>query len=116
MKAFKFTKGDIIQVIVNPLEKTIAFKKNTETYQIPFETINGDELSPCVLFYYINDEVEFLPNFKAWLFWINKINKVSFEFVLTLLFLHLLLHHTLKLVQFKDQTSQVLLLMLVLLY
>jgi len=51
-------------VTVNTEEKIIYFKKNTETYQVPFETIPGDELSPCVLFYYLNDEVEFLPNFK----------------------------------------------------
>lgn len=68
VKAFKFAKGDIIQISVNPIEKIIAFKKNNENYQIPFETIANDELSPCVLFYYINDEVEFLANFKAWLF------------------------------------------------
>lgn len=65
VKAFKFTKGDVIQAIMNPLDKSITFKKNAETYQINYETIANDELSPCVLFYYLNDEVEFLPNFKG---------------------------------------------------
>jgi hypothetical protein len=55
VKAFKFTKGDIIQVLTNMGDKVIIFKKNNETYQIPFETIPNDELSPCVLFYYLND-------------------------------------------------------------
>ena len=55
MKSFKFVKGDIIQVTVNKSDKMIFFKKNTESYQIPYEAIAGDELSPCVLFYYLND-------------------------------------------------------------
>jgi hypothetical protein len=42
VKAFKYTKGDIIQVSVNPSEKIIAFKKNSENYQIPYETITSD--------------------------------------------------------------------------
>lgn len=29
VKAFKFIKGDIIQIHVNPVDKTIVFKKNT---------------------------------------------------------------------------------------
>lgn len=62
VKAFKFIKGDVIKVTVNMNEKIIYFSKNDEKYQIPFETIPNDELSPCVLFYYLNDEVEFLPN------------------------------------------------------
>jgi hypothetical protein len=63
VKAFKFTKGDVIGVKANFTEKTILFKRNKDVYSIPFETIAGDELRPCVLFYYLNDEVEFLPNF-----------------------------------------------------
>lgn len=63
VKAFKFTKGDVIGVKANFAEKTVLFKRNKDTYSIPFETIPGDELRPCVLFYYLNDEVEFLPNF-----------------------------------------------------
>jgi hypothetical protein len=65
VKSFKFIKGDIIQVTVNPTDKIVSFKKGGENYQIPFETIANDELSPCVLFYYLNDEVEFLPDFKG---------------------------------------------------
>jgi hypothetical protein len=45
-------------------DKIVVFKKNNETYQIPFDTIPNDELSPCVLFYYLNDEVEFLPDYQ----------------------------------------------------
>ena len=44
--------------------KKIQWKKKAETYEIPFQKIEGDELYPCVLFYYINDEVQFLHNYK----------------------------------------------------
>lgn len=49
---------------VNFADKTLLFKRNTDQYSINFSTLPGDELYPCVLFYYINDEVEFLPNHK----------------------------------------------------
>ena len=45
--------------------KKILFKKKHESYEIPFEKIAGDELYPCALYYYVNDEVEYLPNYKA---------------------------------------------------
>ena len=64
MQAFKFAKGDIIGITVDFQTKKILWKKKAETYEISFQTINGDELYPCALFYYINDEVEFLPNYK----------------------------------------------------
>lgn len=64
VKAFKFVKGDIIQVTANFTEKLVTFQKGSENYQLPFETIADDQLKPCVLFYYLNDEVEFLADFK----------------------------------------------------
>lgn len=59
-------KGDIVSVIFNILTKKMTFKKKKEIYELDFDTINGDELYPCVLFYYINDEIEFLANYKEW--------------------------------------------------
>ena len=54
--------------------KKILFKKKHESYEIPFEKIAGDELYPCALYYYVNDEVEYLPNYKAplWSFLFDK--------------------------------------------
>jgi hypothetical protein len=42
VKAFKFVKGDIIQITMNTIEKTLVFKKGTETYTITFEPIAND--------------------------------------------------------------------------
>lgn len=49
---------------VNFKDKTIAFKKDSKIHNLTFSTVPGDELCPCVLFYYLNDEVEFLPHHK----------------------------------------------------
>ena len=38
---------------------------DSNKYELPFEPVLEDELHPCVLFYYVNDEVEYLPNGKA---------------------------------------------------
>ena len=43
----------------------MVFKKKAESFEIPFEKVEGDELHPCALFYYMNDEVEFLPDCKS---------------------------------------------------
>ena len=52
---------------VNFSDKTVTFTKNNNNkYTISFTLLPGDQLYPCVLFYYINDEVEFLPNHKFW--------------------------------------------------
>ena len=42
----------------------VIFKKKAESFEIPYNKIDGDSLYPCALFYYMNDEVEFLPNHK----------------------------------------------------
>jgi hypothetical protein len=47
----------VIAVTVDMGTKKILFKKKAETYEIPFQTTGSDELHPCALFYYINDEV-----------------------------------------------------------
>lgn len=51
-------------VTVDLNTKKILFKKKNEKYEIDFNVINGDPLYPCALFYYMNDEIEFLPNYK----------------------------------------------------
>ena len=62
VKTFKFSKGDVIVCDVDLLSKKIQFmKKSTkETYCLDFEIKHNDPLHPCVLFYYINDEIEFI--------------------------------------------------------
>lgn len=45
--------------------KKIVFRLASHTYELPYEPLAEDELHPCVLFYYVNDEVEYLPNFKS---------------------------------------------------
>lgn len=47
-------------------DKKITFKKKAESFDIPFSTIEGDELYPCALFYYVNDEIEYLNDYKPW--------------------------------------------------
>ena len=51
---------------MNFSEKTIIFRRNNDKFTINFSTIAGDQLYPCALFYYLNDEIEFLPNHKFW--------------------------------------------------
>ena len=64
VKAFKFGENDIIGVKVdfNTKKMTFTKNKNGETWAISFETKNGDKLHPCVLFYFIDDTVEYLKN------------------------------------------------------
>jgi len=63
-QSFDFKKDDIIAVQVNFSNNTINFKRNNNKHTLSFNKVPGDELCPCVLFYYLNDEVEFLPNHK----------------------------------------------------
>ena len=50
---------------INFTTKTAVFTKNNiNKYTLNFALIPGDQLYPCALFYYINDEVEYLPNHK----------------------------------------------------
>ncbi len=56
--------NDIVQISVDYQTKKMTFKKKNEKYELEFATIQGDPLYPCALFYYMNDEVEFLPNYK----------------------------------------------------
>ena len=53
-----------MELTVDQNIKKMIFKKKQESFEIPFTKIEGDALHPCVLFYYMNDEVEFLPNYK----------------------------------------------------
>lgn len=64
VKAFKFAKGDVITAVVSMKESKITFKKKAESFEVPFTAIAGDELYPCALFYYVNDEVEYLTDYK----------------------------------------------------
>lgn len=58
-------------MIANFETKKLKFKKKgtNEQFDIDFQTNPTDPLHPCVLFYYENDEVEFLPDYKDW-WWI----------------------------------------------
>ena len=62
MKAFKFTKGDIIGVFVDYDSNKVKFKKKggNESYELAFVNKPEDPLYPCVLLYYPNDEVEII--------------------------------------------------------
>lgn len=44
--------------------KVVVFRRKSDAYELPYDPIDDDKLHPCVLFYYINDEVEFLPDYK----------------------------------------------------
>ena len=61
VKAIKFKKLDVVSVTLSSSQKKIIFlNKNTgEKYELPYDLIIGEELSPCVLFYYVNDCVRF---------------------------------------------------------
>lgn len=56
--------NDIITISVDFDTKKMTFKKKNEKYELDFTTIADDPLYPCALFYYMNDEVEFLPDYK----------------------------------------------------
>jgi hypothetical protein len=64
IKSFKFGKGDAVTVRVDREAKKVVFSKRgkDEKYELPIGGGEGEELHPCVLFYYINDEVEYLPD------------------------------------------------------
>ena len=66
VKAFKFIKGDTIIIDYDPKEMCIVFTKeqSQENYKLEIKFIEGDQLHPCILFYYLNDEVEFVNNYK----------------------------------------------------
>jgi hypothetical protein len=66
IQSFKFGKGDIIQAELNLQSKKIKFKKRgtQDQYELDVQLKDGDPLSPCVLFYYPNDEVEYINDFK----------------------------------------------------
>ena len=48
-------KGDIISMQLDASSKKVIFKKKAESFEIPYSTIEGDDLYPCALFYYMND-------------------------------------------------------------
>lgn len=60
--AFNYYKDDIILITYDPDESKVTFKKKgtEESYTLEFEQVEGDELYLCGLFYYNNDEIEFL--------------------------------------------------------
>lgn len=66
LKAIKFGKGDTVHATIDYEISKIYFSKNkgNEKYELPFEKSVEDSLHPCVLFYYMNDEVEYLGNTK----------------------------------------------------
>lgn len=66
VKALKFSKGDVVHATIDHETEKILFTKNktAEKYELPFTYDEKDELHPCVLFYYIIDEVEYLGDKK----------------------------------------------------
>lgn len=62
--AFSFFKDDVIIVNYDPINSKVTFKKKdneeANTHSIDFEVKSDDELCLCALFYYSNDEVEYL--------------------------------------------------------
>jgi hypothetical protein len=66
VKAFKFAKGDVVGCVYDPVANNLTFtkEKSNETYKLEIKPIAGDTLHPCCLFYYQNDEIEFINNYK----------------------------------------------------
>lgn len=62
VNAFSYYANDIILVTYDPDELKIVFKKKgtEESHTLEYEVVEGDELHLCGLFYYNNDEIEFL--------------------------------------------------------
>jgi len=67
VKSFKFQKGDVIVCEYDPFENFVRFlnEKSNEKYELEIKQIAEDPLHPCVLFYYLNDEIEFVNNYKG---------------------------------------------------
>jgi hypothetical protein len=66
VKAFKFAKGDTVTCEYDPVNSQLVFgkEKTVEQFKLELKYVDGDPFHPCVLFYYLNDEVEFINNFK----------------------------------------------------
>jgi hypothetical protein len=62
VNAFSYYANDTILVSYEPEEQKIVFKKKgtEETHTLEYEPVEGDELHFCGLFYYSNDEIEFM--------------------------------------------------------
>lgn len=62
MTSFNFQKGDTISVEYEPNDNKVTFrKKGTEDiHHVEYEPRDDDELYLCGLFYYNNDEIEYL--------------------------------------------------------
>ncbi len=60
--SFNFYKDDIIHVKYSPEDSMIYFQKKgtEEKHELDFEVIEDDDLHLCALFYYNNDEIEYL--------------------------------------------------------
>ena len=55
IKGFKFSKGDVITIEVVAGEGRIVFKRNKDSQTINYDVSIKEPLSPCALFYYLND-------------------------------------------------------------
>ena len=64
VSTYHFQTGDTIHVKVDLSLKKVKFIKNNNSgsWETTFTLIAGDKLYPCVLFYFKDDEVEYLPN------------------------------------------------------
>jgi len=65
VKAFKFGKGDLVTCEYDPFNLQLIFRKEKtkEEYKLEIKHISDDQLHPCCLFYYLNDEIEFINNY-----------------------------------------------------
>ena len=62
MSAFNYYVNDTVTVEYDPIESKVIFRrKGTEdTHTLEVEVKDNDELHLCGLFYYNNDELEYL--------------------------------------------------------
>lgn len=60
--SFHYTQGDTINISYEPDETKIVFSKagTTQNYTLEYDPLDEDELHLCCLFYYPNDEIEFM--------------------------------------------------------
>ena len=53
-----FTKGDTIVLKFSPIDMTLKFSKNKDSYELQIDPKLKSDIYPCVLFYFPNDTVE----------------------------------------------------------
>ncbi|EGR33112.1 hypothetical protein IMG5_061110, partial [Ichthyophthirius multifiliis] len=67
IKSFAFAKNDVVIIEYDPLEKIVKFYKENKPesrYKLEVLNVENEPVCACVLFYYLQDEVEYLYNYK----------------------------------------------------